>query len=92
MNSLAVDDYEAISVTLVIPLGSMSGATQCQDITIVDNSAFEKNESFFVILSSEPNVQVPDPNVTVTIIDNEGILVTKKVGFGRCSDSDNTRQ
>lgn len=70
-------DYDAISETLTIPAGSASGASgsiQCQNISIVDNNAFEKSETFFVYLSSEPNVQVPDPNVTVTILDDEGMF------------------
>ena len=48
------------------------GSTQCVNISITDNLAFEKNETFFVIISSEPEVTLPDPNVTVVIADDEG--------------------
>ena len=69
-------DYTALSVSMPFPAGTSEGdadSTQCVDISIIDNMAFEKNETFFVIISSEPEVILFDPNGTVVIVDDEGI-------------------
>ena len=48
------------------------GAEVCINTTIVNDQAFEKNETFSVQLSSEPNVDIVEPCVNVLIIDEEG--------------------
>ena len=81
-NAFTLDpsDYTSISETLAFSSGTFEGgmgSTQCVNISITDNLAFEKTESFFVIISSEPEVYLPDPNVTVVIADDEGMSCWK---------------
>ena len=63
--------------TTLSPIGSVEGdgnRTRCVAVSLVDNFAYEKNESFFVNITSEPGVVIPTPNVTVVIEDDEGII------------------
>ena len=53
-------------------MNTTSGDMQCVNISIIDNFAYEKNESFSVHISSEDGVSVPDPYVDVVIADDEG--------------------
>ena len=47
--------------------------TQCVPISILDDTIFEQNEVFSLILETDSPVVVVDPDVaTVTIIDNDG--------------------
>ena len=54
------------------PAGSTSGDVRCVNISITDDFAYEKNESFSVHISSEEEVSVPDQYVDVVITDDEG--------------------
>ena len=64
--------------TLTIPPGTISGtneATQCVNITIVDNMAYEKDEYFLVEISSDDSgVMILDDSSTVNITDDESTL------------------
>ena len=65
-------DYTSIIEDAPFPAGSTSGDMQCVNISIIDDFAYEKNESFSVHISSEEEVYVPDPYVGVVIADDEG--------------------
>lgn len=74
ITSLAISDYSSIMDTLSFPEGTtMADNTQCINISITDNGAFEKDEYFLVHISSEPEVSVPDPFTFVNITDDEGM-------------------
>ncbi len=66
-------DFEAVSAIIFFPIGSMAGAKESINVTILDDMAFEKNEDFWIHLSSEPAVYISMPYVNVTIIDDEGM-------------------
>lgn len=68
---IAGSDYEDISpVTLSF---SESITRQCFNICIINDDIFEKRESVLLFLSAIPEVRVTQ--VTVNIIDDEGIIV-----------------
>ena len=48
---------------------------QCADITIIDDSIFERKETLLVVLSSPTQGVQPDPQYAfITILDNDGML------------------
>ncbi len=50
--------------------GSRNGSQVCIDIVLLDDRAFEKDEYFTVVVSSEQNVRVHN-NFTVHIVDDD---------------------
>ena len=96
---LAPTDYLSVSTQSNFPVSSENGSTECVNISIVDDLAYEKDKIFFVIIESEPEVILPDPNVTVVIADDEGMLwrwsgmqecvTLSEGGGGRCGGSGN---
>ena len=72
--AVAPGDYSATSGTLNISAGSSSGTI---DVTIVDDSDNENDETFTVNLTGPVNATIADAQATGTIVDNEGVpLVT----------------
>ena len=56
----------------IFPAGSISGIQQCINITIIDNTTVEEDETFTVTLStSNPRVELDNNVTTVTILDND---------------------
>ena len=63
-------DYLGVSMDFVFPAGSISGTQQCINITIIDNSTVDEDETFTVTLStSDPRVKLDNNVTTVTILD-----------------------
>ena len=57
----------------VFPTNSTDGAMQCRTVTIIDNAAYELNETFTVTLTvNTAGVMVGNTGTTVTIVDDEG--------------------
>ena len=57
-------------MNFVFPAGSISCTQQCINITIVDNTTVEEDETFTVTLStSDPRVELDNNVTTVTILD-----------------------
>lgn len=68
-------DYTGFSDLMVIfPSGSANGDSQCIDINITDDSAFERNNETFSIhvVATEDRVVVPNSYTVVFIFDDEG--------------------
>ena len=76
-------DFVGVSTTLSIPSGSPVGFTECVDIEVFPDRAFEKDEVFSVHISSERNVNISMPYTSVTIVndDSKSIPLTKKLPF-----------
>ena len=56
----------------IFPAGSISDTQQCINITIIDNTTVEENETFTVTLStSNPRVELDNNVTTVTILDSD---------------------
>ncbi len=72
--SAGLDYMQVNDATRFFPIGSVNGNTTCTDVQIIDNMAFEKDEYFSVLVSSESNVGVHS-NATVHIFDDEGTSV-----------------
>ncbi len=67
-------DYINISSTQIFISGSTGNDVRCLDITIVEDSALEGNQTFAVTLSSsDPDVMLENDITTITIIDNDGL-------------------
>ena len=60
--------------------------TTCADIDIMQDSKYEGNENFTVVLmlNNNPNVQIADGEATVTIIDDEGNKYCMEDGISFC--------
>ena len=57
----------------MFPMNSVDGATQCVNITIIDDALFELNENFTVTLTVNTAGVMEDMTMTeVTITDNDG--------------------
>ena len=66
----ALDDYIAVNVTLVL---GPAATRVCTNITIEDNVLTEPTEALFVgLASTDPAVDLPAPNATVIIVDEDG--------------------
>ena len=65
-------DYTSISSDEVFPSGSTDG-TMCVNITILDDTALEGNQSFTLTLTtSDPDVVLGNNVTIITITDNDG--------------------
>ena len=70
----AGDDFEMVEAMLYFDGGSGNGEGVCVNVTILDNTAFEKDEYFTLQVVSEMNVVIHDSTSTVHIVDDEGML------------------
>ena len=68
----AGSDYEEVNVTLTF--SQDSGNRQCFTITILDNSVFEDEENFILMILTE-STPVTTVNASVFITDDEGIII-----------------
>ena len=62
-------DYRRVNVRLMFDQGSVS--RQCLNVTIMDDSVLEGEESFILVLQSE-SAGVTTRNASVSIQDNDG--------------------
>ena len=78
-SSAAGEDYDMVNdPSQYFPIGSTNGSPQiCTEVSLLDNQAFEKNEYFFVLVSSEPNVQVHN-NLTAHIEDDDSKMLASR--------------
>ena len=66
-------DYVANSATLDFATSSTNNSQHCTAVTVSDDSVFEGDETFDVILTTEtPRVMLENDMSVVTITDNEG--------------------
>ena len=70
-----IDFIPLSSSTLSFLTGTDNGGRACMNITIIDDGAFEKNETFYVnVTVVERNIEIQRPDmVMVTIVDNDGM-------------------
>lgn len=58
--------------TITFDEGSTDGDTECFDVSIFSNSAFEKTENFSLrIVAVEENVHLHIDELTITILDDD---------------------
>ncbi len=68
ITATAGSDYVAASVGLTFPAGSTNGDMQCLNISIIDDSVLEDNETFTVTLTtSGAGVSLRNNIITITI-------------------------
>ena len=74
MLSVDGDDFTLPSpFDVTVPVNSLSGSSQCANITFVDDDIIEGDHSFTVSISDPGGAETVDPTVaTVTIDDNDG--------------------
>ncbi len=68
------EDYGAVTESRVFESGSTNGDTVCVPVSIIDNLAFEKRQSFYIIFAIEfgaINVVIHLAHARVYIIDND---------------------
>ena len=69
----AGSDYVSRVLPLVFPDGSTDGARQCVNITVIDDSVYEPDETFTVRLTAiTSRVETANAETTITITDDEG--------------------
>ena len=69
----AGEDYYMMSTSISFPTNSSDGAMECMNFTIMDNDAFELNETFTVTLTVNTAGVMEGNTITeVTITDDEG--------------------
>ena len=75
VSAFAEYDYTAItSSPLVFPAGSTDGAMECMNITIMEDTLFEGDETFTVgLMVVTSGVMAGNTETIVTITDNEGL-------------------
>lgn len=68
------EDYkELMFLMLTFSVENSNSFQHCFNISIIDDSIVEPNQSFMVILSSsDTNVTIDNQQLLVTIIDNDG--------------------
>ena len=67
-------EYTILQNIFNIEDGTNIGDTFCAGIRLAMDNALEETERFFVSLANAAAVQVPDTDLTVTIIDGDGML------------------
>ena len=77
--AIAGSDYVSVSMDVVFPAGTSNGGMQCIDVTIIDDSEMEGDETFTVALSTSSPVvtfgnavTLENAVTTITITDNDG--------------------
>ena len=85
--SLAGDDYISVRTTVTFGVGSVDGSPSCFDVTIDNDMAFEKSESFSLhIAAIEDNVEAHTEYFTIEIMDDDGeCFVVSSAAFYRRS-------
>ena len=67
-------DYLGVSMDLVFTAGTSNGTMQCLNVTIIDASLVESNETFNVILiTSNSVVELGNNLTTITITDTDSM-------------------
>ena len=69
------DDYSPLTVNIEFPQAATTPQTMCTPITILDDSALESEERFFIVLqASDVRVIITEENgrASVLISDNDG--------------------
>ena len=78
-HSVEGEDYEATSLQIVVPAGTMNGSFSCDNtnVTILDDYIVEYSETFRVSLDSVyPPCPIGEPNSsTVFILDDDGRFI-----------------
>lgn len=70
-------DYVGVLEVLTFGVSSYNGDTQCVNISILDDAIFEKNENFYVHISSEVDVEIHQQYAPVYIIDDESKIMSR---------------
>ena len=71
--AIAGSDYLSVSTDVVFSAGTSNGGMQCINVTIIDDSEIEGDETFTVTLTtSSPAVTLGNAVTTITITDNDG--------------------
>jgi hypothetical protein len=66
-----------VDITVTFPAGATNGNQQCFNVSIINDMAFEKNESFLLGFGDvEAGVVVHDSETTISILDNDCELLT----------------
>ena len=67
------EDYVSISFLVIFVPDSSSSRILCSNISITSDEIVEDTETFLILINtSDSNVQITQPNVSVTILDNSG--------------------
>ena len=67
-------DYQAVSEVLIF--SQFSSAVQCISVVITGDSVFEADETFNLnVASSNPQVNVSTPIISITIVNDDGRCV-----------------
>ena len=62
----------AVTPTIIFPVNSMNGDTECSSVPIVGNMAFEKDETFSLQIDSvEQGVMISSSSASVVIQDDD---------------------
>ena len=70
--AIAGSDYVSVSMDVVFPVGTSNGGMQCIDVTIIDDSEMEGDETFTVTLTTSSPVTLGNAVTTITITDIDG--------------------
>ena len=68
----APGDYTAVDQELTFTAADMVGSAMCINVTIIDDTVLEGDESFTLSLSSADPVLFGTNQASVVIIDNDG--------------------
>jgi len=72
MSSFSLD-YLSTTVELVFMSGAFNGSMECANISIVNDSRLEENETFDIELtSSDPDVVLGNNVTTIILVDDDG--------------------
>ena len=67
-------DYLGVSMDLVFTAGTSNGTMQCINVTIIDDSLVEPNETFAVTLTtSNSDMELGENLTTITITDTDSM-------------------
>ena len=67
-------DYLAVNYSnSFLPMSTVDGEDRCFNVTILDDQAFEKTETFYLLLEAEEGVTIGDYSpALVEIMDDDG--------------------
>ena len=72
LTALDYFDYTRVSSNIIFPSGSVN-AIRCVDISVINDNALERSQTFTVTLyAPDPDVMYPNNMTTVTITDDDG--------------------
>ena len=76
--AISISDYTSLSSVELFVAGSTDTATRCVNITILDDTALEGDQTFILALfTSDPNVLLGNDMTLITIEDNDSVLTNK---------------